>query len=135
MCILIPFTWMNRCLMLSTWAETSDIAANIAAGIEKGTQHLENLQAPRAITEARRAGGLAWFESHPYWVPSLDGRAIVERMPLSKSTKRYYGRLKAFSFCRIADIWPAGPQSNFFVSAEQPKRPKAVAVVCGTKNR
>jgi hypothetical protein len=30
MCIVSPFTWMNRCLMPSIWAETSDIAENRA---------------------------------------------------------------------------------------------------------
>jgi hypothetical protein len=29
MCILIPFTWMNRCLMLVIWVQIGDIAANL----------------------------------------------------------------------------------------------------------
>jgi hypothetical protein len=28
--ILIPFTWIGRCLMLFIWAELADIAANVA---------------------------------------------------------------------------------------------------------
>src|ERR1700686_1515428 len=31
MCILIPFTWVNRCLMLAFLSEIGDIAANVAA--------------------------------------------------------------------------------------------------------
>src|ERR1700722_11698502 len=30
MCTLIPFTWMNRCLMLAIWAEIGEIPGNIA---------------------------------------------------------------------------------------------------------
>ena len=30
MCILIPFTWMDRCLMLLIWAELADMASNLA---------------------------------------------------------------------------------------------------------
>jgi hypothetical protein len=30
MCILIPFTWMNRWLVVSLWAKIGDIAVNIA---------------------------------------------------------------------------------------------------------
>ena len=56
---LIPFTWMNRCLMLVTWAEIADIAANVTDTPRESKKGIPASWQPPAsygTTEARRGG-------------------------------------------------------------------------------
>jgi hypothetical protein len=48
---LIPFTWMDRCLMLLIWAELADAASNVAGGL-----HAYQRGHPRSLRCSRGSG-------------------------------------------------------------------------------